>query len=215
MAKLDGTGTENAQGADGRSARWQNPIEAHVKTLSSDDMRNSAFMAWTYQLPFMRDKKRGLAKLVGGWSFSGVFRVDQGRPLNIFMANDMGGILFNPQKRPNRAGGEGTTSGSFDPNADRYLSSSGWTDPGSFNFEITVVVDVGEGRALRGWTNRGIGSRQAWTLTRWLAQTGMPRSRGAEGRLELCALQETSLDPAERRQTAPVGPQIYPRATPR
>ena len=141
LAKLDGTGTENAQGSDGRSARRQNPIEAHVKTLSSDDMRNSAFVAWTYQLPFMRDKKTGLARLVGGWSFSGVFRVDQGRPLNIFMSNDMGGILFNPQKRPNRAGGEGRTSGSFDPNADRYLSSSGWTDPGSFNFGSAPIND--------------------------------------------------------------------------
>ena len=141
LAKLDGTGTENAQGADGRSARRQNPIESHVKTLSSDDMRNSAFVAWTYQLPFMRDKKSGIAKLIGGWSFSGVFRVDQGRPLNIFMANDMGGILFNPQKRPNRASGEGRTSGSFDPNADRYLSSSGWTDPGSFNFGNAPIND--------------------------------------------------------------------------
>jgi hypothetical protein len=33
------------------------------------------------------------------------------------MANDIAGLLFNTEKRPNRVGGsEGAASGSFDPN---------------------------------------------------------------------------------------------------
>ena len=149
-SKLLGTGTENGQSGDGRSARRQSPIERHVRTLSSDDIPHSAFMAWTYQLPFMRDKKVGMAKLIAGWSFSGIFRFDQGRPINTFMANDLGGILFNPQKRPDRvAGGSGVNSGSFDPNVDRYLNGSAYADPGALKFGNAPINDG----TVRGFAN--------------------------------------------------------------
>ena len=151
-SRLQGTGAESGQGNDGRSSRRQNPIEPHVKTLSSDDIPNSAFVAWTYQLPFMRNKKAGKARLLGGWSFSGIFRFDQGRPINTFMGNDMGGILFNPQKRPDRqfgSGGVTNSGGDFDPNTDRYLSSSGWSDPGSLRFGNSPINDG----TVRGFAN--------------------------------------------------------------
>lgn len=151
-SKLLGNGAESGQGQDGRNGRRQNPIEQHVKTLSSDDIPNSAFMAWTYQLPVMRNKKTGIARLVGGWSFSGIFRFDQGRPINTAMANDLGGILFNAQKRPNRVGGaEGlhSISGRFDPNTDRYLNSSAWTDPGALRFGDAPINDG----TVRGFAN--------------------------------------------------------------
>ena len=35
----------------------------------------------------------------------GVLRYESGRPFNIVMANDLGGFLFNSQKRPNRSQG--------------------------------------------------------------------------------------------------------------
>ena len=149
-SKLLGTGTENGQSGDGRSARRQSPIERHVRTLSSDDIPHSAFMAWTYQLPFMRDKKVGMAKLIAGWSFSGIFRFGQGRPINTFMANDLGGILLNPQKRPDRvAGGSGVNSGSFDPNVDRYLNGSAYADPGALKFGNAPINDG----TVRGFAN--------------------------------------------------------------
>ncbi len=151
-SRLEGTGSESGQGNDGRSGRRQNPIEPHVKTLSSDDIPNSAFVAWTYQLPFMRDRKAGLARLIGGWSFSGIFRFDQGRPINVGMANDMGGLLFNPQKRPDRQfGTDGTTqiSGRFDPNSDRYLTKGGWSDPGALRFGNAPINDG----TVRGFAN--------------------------------------------------------------
>jgi hypothetical protein len=51
------------------------------------------------------------------------------------MNNDLSGLLFSTEKRPNRVGG-GTTSlgGSFDPGSDRYLVPSGWADPGPLAF---------------------------------------------------------------------------------
>jgi hypothetical protein len=51
------------------------------------------------------------------------------------MANDMAGLLFNTEKRPNRAGGGGeAANGSFDPNTESYLSKSAWQDPGPLAF---------------------------------------------------------------------------------
>jgi hypothetical protein len=50
------------------------------------------------------------------------------------MANDMAGLLFNTEKRPNRVGGSGVASGSFDPNTERYLDRSAWQDPGPLAF---------------------------------------------------------------------------------
>lgn len=152
FSKLIGTGAENAQGSNGGNARRQNPLAPHQRSLSSDDVPHIAFLAWTYQLPIMRDKKTGIAKLIGGWSFSGIFRYDQGRPINTVMANDLGGILFTSQKRPDRvAGSDGNTNlgGGFDPNVDRFFNRAGWTDPGTLNFGNAPVNDG----TVRGFAN--------------------------------------------------------------
>ncbi len=151
-SKLEGNGAESGQGSDGRGGRRQIPNEPFPKTLSSDDVPHIAFLAWTYQLPIMRNKKTGISRLLGGWSFSGVFRYDHGRPINTFMANDLGAILFNGQKRPNRnSGSEGNTNfgGNFDPNSDRYLTSSGWSDPGALSFGNAPINDG----TVRGFPN--------------------------------------------------------------
>ena len=52
------------------------------------------------------------------------------------MNNDLGGLLFNGQKRPNRvAGVDGVAAdGDFDPNTDRYFDRAAWTDPGPLPF---------------------------------------------------------------------------------
>ena len=43
--------------------------------------------------------------LLAGWNVAGILRYESGRPLNITMNNDLGGLLFNGQKRPNRVSG--------------------------------------------------------------------------------------------------------------
>ena len=53
------------------------------------------------------------------------------------MNNDLSGILFNGQKRPNRVVGvsaEPIDTGSFDPNRDRFLDKAAWADPGALQF---------------------------------------------------------------------------------
>ena len=73
--------------------------------------------------------------LLGGWNLSGILRYESGRPLRIDMANDMGGLLFNTEKRPNRTGADGVAdSGDFDPLTDNYFNRAGWTDPGPLTF---------------------------------------------------------------------------------
>jgi hypothetical protein len=78
-----------------------------------------------------------VAKLaLAGWNISGILRYESGRPLNITMDNNRGGLLFNGQKRPDRvSGSDGVIApGNFDPNADRYLDRTAWADPGPLNF---------------------------------------------------------------------------------
>jgi hypothetical protein len=89
------------------------------------DVAHDASMGWTGA------KKAVLA----GWNLSGILRYEAGRPLNITMSNDMGGLLFNTQKRPSRTGADGVSaSGSFDPLTDNYFNAAGWQDPGPLTF---------------------------------------------------------------------------------
>ncbi|HEX2522037.1 MAG TPA: hypothetical protein VHP35_07905, partial [Terriglobia bacterium] len=97
-------------------------------------------VSYTWELPFGPGKRFGnvggvLGKIIGGWGFSAIQRYESGRPLGISMNNDLGGLLFNPTKRPNRIGGGlANLGGNFDPGSDRYLVPGGWADPGPLAF---------------------------------------------------------------------------------
>jgi hypothetical protein len=84
---------------------------------------------------------------------AGILRYESARPLNIIMANDLGGFLYNGQKRPDRvAGAEGRIdSSNFDPNRDRLLTPSGWVDPGPLKFGNAPKNDG----TVRGFANYG------------------------------------------------------------
>jgi hypothetical protein len=99
-----------------------------------------------------------MATLLKGWNISGVQRYESGRPLNITMANvvfdpttnatvGLGGILFNPQKRPDRVKGASArapVNGSFynprDPNQ-FFFKGSAWSDPGANLFGTAARAD--------------------------------------------------------------------------
>ena len=93
----------------------------------------------------VREVDLGVANaLLAGWNVSGVLRYESGRPFNITMSNDLGGLLFNGQKRPNRVSGVdavASRSGGFDPNVDRYFNPAAWTDPGPLHFGNAVRRD--------------------------------------------------------------------------
>ena len=84
----------------------------------------------------MPGPKTGVAQqILGGWNVSGIMRYESGRPLSITMNNDLGGLLFNNQKRPNKTGTEGKADfGDFDPFNDRYFNNGAWADPGPLQF---------------------------------------------------------------------------------
>jgi hypothetical protein len=58
------------------------------------------------------------------------------------MGNDMGGLLFNTQKRPNRTGSDPVAAGgSFNPESDNYFNRDGWEDPGPLRFGSAPRAD--------------------------------------------------------------------------
>jgi hypothetical protein len=59
------------------------------------------------------------------------------------MNNDLGGLLFNNQKRPDRvAGTDGRLDfDKFDPNRDRLFDRSAWADPGPLRFGSATRAD--------------------------------------------------------------------------
>jgi hypothetical protein len=135
-SKLINDGAESAQRGGGGV---QNPIDTQraERNVSADDVPHTFVTAYTWELPFARKAQGLTGKLLRGWTLNGILRYESPRPLNVFMTNDLAGLLFNPQKRPNRiAGTTGFTDlpGGFDPNRDRLLDRSGWTDPGPLQF---------------------------------------------------------------------------------
>lgn len=120
----------------------QDPSNPHLGewARSSDSVPQLLVISFSYDLPFghgrqFLNQKRIADKFVGGWAFAGLLRYEAGRPLVITMNNDLGGILFNGLKRPNKVGpGTGHTSRGMNPKTDLYLKSSGWADPGPLQF---------------------------------------------------------------------------------
>ncbi len=108
--------------------------------MSADDVPNTFVFSWSYELPFGKARKHdAIYMIISGWTLNGILRYESGRPMRIVMANDMGGLLFNPVKRPNAITGVSGLSdtganGGFDPNRDRYLSRAAWSDPGPLQF---------------------------------------------------------------------------------
>lgn len=123
------------------SSGLQNPVDARPEwSTSADDVPSTFVVSWSYELPFGKNRKNDVVKkLIAGWSLGGLLRYESARPLTVTMTNDMGGILFNPAKRPDRLidvsaiTPEGDT-GNFDPNRDRFLNVNAYRDPGPLRF---------------------------------------------------------------------------------
>lgn len=136
-SKLHNDGSETGQSGDGRNVRIQNPACPHSCEwgLSDDDTPHVALFAYTWEIPGAKHYQGAAGALLGGWNLSGVLRYESGRPLNITMDNGIfGGLLFNPQRRPDRAKGtsaKAKVQGSFyNPLAQNYFNSAAWSDPG-------------------------------------------------------------------------------------
>jgi len=128
----------------------QNPLDPHKGewARSQDNVPQTFILSYTYELPFGKGKPLlnmggPLNKVVGGWKVSGVQRYEAGRPLALFMNNDLGGFLFSSTNRPNKVGsGLGNTSRGMNPATDRYLNASGFADPGPLQFGAETRTDA-------------------------------------------------------------------------
>jgi len=125
-------GAESSQGGEGINATVQNPIKTSEWGVSADDVPNVLLIGFNWEIPGAKHFKGVAGALLGGWNAAGILRYESGRPLNIFMNNDLGGFLFNGQKRPNRVAGNGVAdrSGNFNPLTQKYFNADAWEDPG-------------------------------------------------------------------------------------
>jgi hypothetical protein len=136
-SRLHNNGAESAQGDNGVNDAVQNPASPLEWALSADDTPHVFLTAFTWEIPGSGKWTSPVSKaLLGGWNVAGVLRYESGRPFNIVMNNDLGGFLFNSQKRPNRNPGVDPVAagGDFDPNSDSYFNPAAWSDPGPLNF---------------------------------------------------------------------------------
>ena len=137
FSRLKNNGAESAQGNNGINGNVQDPVNWDTADygLSIDDTPHVALFGFTWDLPDPEDWSGAKRAVLGGWNISGIARYESGRPLRINMNNDLGGFLFNGQKRPNRTGADAIGySGSFDPASSNYFNSAAWEDPGPLTF---------------------------------------------------------------------------------
>jgi hypothetical protein len=138
-SRLYNDGAESAQGGNGVNATTQNPACPHVCEwgLSQDDTPHVFLFGYSWEIPGAKRFHGAAGALLGGWNLSGALRYESGRPLNVFMNNDLGGLIFNGQKRPNRVKGQSAVashSGFFNPLTMNYFNKSAWVDPGPDQF---------------------------------------------------------------------------------
>jgi hypothetical protein len=146
-SRLNNDGAESAQGGNGVNATVQNPACPHKCEwgLSQDDTPNVFLVGYTWQLPGAKwNGAKGA--ILGGWNFAGALRYESGRPLNIFMNNNLGGLLFNGQLRPDRVKGQSPVashSGFYNPLSMNYFNASAWAAPsGTFGNAPRADGDV-------------------------------------------------------------------------
>ncbi len=138
-SKLTGMGAGRPPPWDGLDHGPQNPVDTHSleRGLSFADVPHRLVAAFTQQVPFFRERREGLvAKVLGGWSVSGILRLATGTPVNVVMANDLQPFLFNGQKRPDILTERVRIDhrGPFDDANDRFFDRAAFADPGPLNF---------------------------------------------------------------------------------
>jgi hypothetical protein len=145
-SRLYNDGAESAQGGNGVNNTVQNPACPHRCEwgLSQDDTPNVFLVGYTWEIPGAKRFHGAAGAIIGGWNLSGALRYENGRPFNIFMNNDLGGLIFSGQKRPNRikgTSGVASRSGNFNANTQNYFNKAGWADPGPDVFGTAPRAD--------------------------------------------------------------------------
>ena len=148
-SRLSNNGAESAQGDNGVNGGIQDPANPLEWQRSGDDVPHVVLAGFTWELP---GPQSGVSKaILGGWNLSGVLRYEGGRPLTITMDNNLGGLIFSTQKRPNKVSGTDplANNSDFDPFTSNYFNRAAWSDPGATNFGNAPSADP----EVRGFPN--------------------------------------------------------------
>ncbi len=125
----DGAGFTDVHGGVIRQNLFQ-----REKALYATDQPHILTFSFNYVLPFGRGQK-GLGRLTGGWSVSGVGAYSSGFPLAVSTINGL--PVFNGGLRPNLTGSAiraPQASDKFDPRRDAYLNRAAFSNPGPLQF---------------------------------------------------------------------------------
>jgi hypothetical protein len=82
--------------------------ERNERAVSLFDRTHRAVFTYVYDLPFMRDQKGALGKIIGGWQVSGVTAFESGVPFTVTNGQDANGVGGNndrPDLNPNGQAG--------------------------------------------------------------------------------------------------------------
>jgi hypothetical protein len=108
------------------------------KAISTNDVPHILAVSYLYELPFGPGRRYlndgPLAKIAGGWTFTGIHRYNSGRPVVLSMTNTL--PLFNAGLRPNVVPGveRQTDFDDFDPAIHSLINRAAFAAPASFSF---------------------------------------------------------------------------------
>ncbi|MBC8167870.1 MAG: hypothetical protein H7Y20_18630, partial [Bryobacteraceae bacterium] len=118
------------------------------KAISTNDVPHSFAVSYVLELPFgpgrrFLNSRGGLARLVGGWTLTGIHQYSAGTPVVLTSSTTV--PLFNNTLRPDGIAGVplGFDDNSFDPAANRWINPDAFRVPSGFRF----------GTAARSYTN--------------------------------------------------------------
>jgi outer membrane receptor protein involved in Fe transport len=106
--------------------------QARERAVSLFDRTHRASFTYVYELPWMRDQKGLVGRLIGGWQVAGITTFETGVPLNVSNGQDadsIGGNLDRPDFNPNGRFGVRAV-----PNA---ASPTGYVNPDNGNAPIS------------------------------------------------------------------------------
>ena len=147
-SRLNNDGAESAQGGNGVNNTVQNPACPMSASggSSQDDTPHVFLFGYSWELPEPRDSTVRPGFFSADGTYPERYAMKVGGLCNVFMNNDLGGLIFNGQKRPNRVKGTSPIAshdGFFNPLTMNYFDAGAWADPGTNAF--------GE-RASRQWS---------------------------------------------------------------
>lgn len=132
------------QGEASENAVVQDPSNmSDLYGPSWDDVPNNLAIGEVYHLPFGHGQFLGqnatglLGKLISNWQVSGILSYESGRPITMYVDNNLGPLLFNNAKYPNVVPGVSPVNDAAfysDPQTNSYFNPAAFTVPGLFSF---------------------------------------------------------------------------------